>query len=69
MAEQADLREAVRQRYATAALNVLESDGGSCCGPPGCGSTDPVTTDLYLPGTLLQRELWRRRWGVGTQRH
>ncbi len=50
MAEQADLREAVRQRYATAALNVLESDGGSCCGPPGCGSTDPVTTDLYLPG-------------------
>ena len=52
MAEQADMREAVRQRYATAALSVLESGGGSCCGPSGCGSADPVTADLYLPGEV-----------------
>ena len=50
MAEQAEMREAVRQRYATAALSVLESGGGSCCGPSGCGSADPVTADLYEPG-------------------
>lgn len=46
------MQEAVRQRYAAAALTVLESGGGSCCGPSGCcsGSNDPVSADLYLDG-------------------
>ncbi len=49
MTEQTDLREAVRQRYAAAALTVLESGGGSCCGPVGCcgEAVDPVSSDLY----------------------
>lgn len=49
MVEQAELREAVRERYAAAALTVLASGGGSCCGPVGCcgGSSDPVSSDLY----------------------
>jgi ubiquinone/menaquinone biosynthesis C-methylase UbiE len=49
MVEQTGLREAVRERYAAAALTVLTSPGGSCCGPVGCcgGSNDPVSSDLY----------------------
>ncbi|MFT4227936.1 arsenite methyltransferase [Micropruina sp.] len=44
------LREAVRQRYATAAQLTLAGEPGSCCGPSGCcadTSADPITADLY----------------------
>ena len=53
MAEQGEIREAVRQRYAAAALAVLEPDSsdGGCCESGCCGgSTDPVTSDLYDAG-------------------
>ncbi|MBK8463754.1 MAG: methyltransferase domain-containing protein [Nigerium sp.] len=65
MAEQAEMREAVRQRYATAALSVLESGGGSCCGPSGCGSADPVTADLYEPGEAPSKGALAASLGCG----
>ena len=68
MAEQADMREAVRQRYATAALSVLESGSGSCCGPSGCGSADPVTADLYLPGEAPSEGALAASLGCGNLR-
>ena len=38
----ADLREAVRERYASEALRVLEGgEDGSCCGPDGCLGDSP----------------------------
>jgi SAM-dependent methyltransferase len=51
MVGDAELRESVGQRYATAALTLLGSPTGSCCGPSGCcgGSNDPVSRDLYEP--------------------
>ena len=46
-----DLREIVRERYGQAALRVVEGqEKGSCCGTAGsCGSTGPITADLYDP--------------------
>lgn len=48
------LREAVRTRYAGAALQVLGADSSSeasCCGPscctPGANAENPITSDLY----------------------
>jgi arsenite methyltransferase len=40
------LREAVRSRYASAALNVLES-ASSCCDVTCCGTSDTVSENLY----------------------
>lgn len=42
----AEVKELVRDRYASAAVRVIESSG---CGPGCCGgsSTDPVSVDLY----------------------
>ena len=43
-----DLKAVVRQKYGEAALKVVEGEKGSCCGTGcGCGSTDPITRDLY----------------------
>lgn len=44
-----DVREVVRERYGQAALRVVQGqEKGSCCGTGGsCGSTDPITRDLY----------------------
>jgi ubiquinone/menaquinone biosynthesis C-methylase UbiE len=41
-----DVKELVRDRYASAAIRVIQSEG---CGPGCCGAEtlDPVTTDLY----------------------
>ncbi len=49
MVEQADLKEAVRQRYAAAAQAALGLAGGGCCGPSGRGdgAADPITSGLY----------------------
>lgn len=43
------VREMVRERYGLAALGVIEGqEKASCCGTGGsCGSTDPITSDLY----------------------
>ena len=52
MAEQLELREAVRERYASAARSSLQEAGGSCCGTACCGdgSSDPVSSGLYEEG-------------------
>ena len=44
-----DVREVVRERYGQAALRVVEEQAkGSCCGTgASCGTTDPITRDLY----------------------
>ena len=44
-----EVREIVRERYGQAALRVVEGqEKGSCCGTGlTCGSTDPITRDLY----------------------
>jgi ubiquinone/menaquinone biosynthesis C-methylase UbiE len=57
MAELEEVRDAVRERYAKAAVAVGE-DSGSCCGGSGCGDTARITDDqrdlfgsgLYDPG-------------------
>ena len=50
MSEQIELREAVRERYASAARQSLQLESASCCGSScGCGdaSTDAVSVGLY----------------------
>ena len=49
MTEQIELREAVRERYASAARQSLQIGSTSCCGPSCCGdgSNDPVSSGLY----------------------
>jgi ubiquinone/menaquinone biosynthesis C-methylase UbiE len=43
------VREIVKERYGQAALRVVQGqEKASCCGTGGsCGSTDPITRDLY----------------------
>jgi SAM-dependent methyltransferase len=45
----AEVKELVRDRYASAAIRVIQSEG---CGPGCCGgsSSDPVSVDLYDAG-------------------
>jgi arsenite methyltransferase len=56
MAEVVDTREAVRQRYALAALQVLDDGRApSCCGGSTCcggGAADPISADLYAAAEL-----------------
>src|SRR5512133_1089162 len=49
MADQLELREAVRERYASAARSSLQQASGSCCGTACCGDAadDPVSSGLY----------------------
>lgn len=43
-----EIREVVRQRYGQAALNVLESKDGACCGSNCCSSEDDaISSNLY----------------------
>ena len=48
MTGQLELREAVRERYASAARVALDL-GGACCGPSCCGggSSDPFSAGVY----------------------
>jgi SAM-dependent methyltransferase len=50
--DQLELREAVRERYASAARSSLQLAGGGCCGTSCCGdgSVDPVSSGLYDEG-------------------
>jgi SAM-dependent methyltransferase len=60
---ESEIQELVRDRYASAAIKVVEAGG---CGPGCCGTTsfDPVTVDLYdaaeaaeVPGAAIQASL------------
>ena len=47
-----DIKEAVKERYGQAALQVKNGGNASCCGTPstansGCGCGDPITANLY----------------------
>jgi len=43
-----DVKSVVREKYGEAALCVLNGNQSGCCGPEcGCGSGDPITSDLY----------------------
>ena len=43
-----EVREAVREKYGAVAKSVRTGEGGSCCGTaPGCGCSDPITSNLY----------------------
>ncbi len=59
----ADVKNAVREKYAEAARQVV-AGGSACCGPSGRGGCDPVTTNLYdadqaggVPSEALQASL------------
>ncbi|MCS7043797.1 MAG: arsenite methyltransferase [Bryobacteraceae bacterium] len=67
MSEKKQVQEAVRERYAQAALQVLGGAGASCCSPAsscGAGGSDPITAALYgeaekseLPETAVAASL------------
>jgi len=47
-----DIKEAVKEKYGQAALQVTKGGAAACCGTspsaePGCGCGDPVTANLY----------------------
>ena len=43
-----DVTQVVRERYALAALQVIDGTKPGCCGAgPSSGSADPITSDLY----------------------
>jgi SAM-dependent methyltransferase len=44
--DETNIKEAVKQKYGEAALNVL-NNGSSCCGPTCCDGEDPITSRLY----------------------
>ncbi|MFY9315321.1 MAG: arsenite methyltransferase [Burkholderiales bacterium] len=64
--EKTDLKTVVKERYASAALNVAAGSQGACCGsrPGDAGSCDPITGNLYedaqkdqLPDAAVQASL------------
>lgn len=47
-----DIKEAVKEKYGQAALQVKNGGAASCCGTPStansaCGCSDPITANLY----------------------
>jgi arsenite methyltransferase len=43
-----DVKDAVREKYARAAIRVTSGEGSSCCSDSCCGaSADPITSNLY----------------------
>ena len=46
-----ELRAVVRAKYGEAAVRAAAGSKGSCCGTNGCGTTDPITRDLYDAAT------------------
>jgi len=63
-----DIREAVKEKYAAAALRV-QSGGNPCCGPApdtGC-CADPITSNLYSEGQSgeIPEEALRASLGCG----
>jgi len=48
-----DIKSTVRDRYARAALTVVEGgEKGSCCGTSDCCGDDPITSNLYEQAQL-----------------
>ncbi len=41
------IRETVREKYGAAARSVSLGGAKSCCGANGCGTADPITSNLY----------------------
>ncbi len=42
------IKQIVREKYGAAALRAATGQGSSCCGgSEGCGTADPITSDLY----------------------
>ncbi|MEQ1731794.1 MAG: arsenite methyltransferase, partial [Vicinamibacterales bacterium] len=41
-----EIQQAVQEHYGAIAASVRKGDGG-CCGPTSCGSSDPITSNLY----------------------
>jgi SAM-dependent methyltransferase len=60
-----EIQNAVKDKYGAIAAGVSRKSGGSgCCGPSGCGCSDPITSNLYsdaerdaLPDTAVQASL------------
>lgn len=49
------VKEVVRTRYGQAALRASSGERSSCCGgSTGCGTADPITSDLYRPEQIGQ---------------
>jgi SAM-dependent methyltransferase len=45
-----DIQQAVRDKYGALATSVTKSSAAvkvGCCGPTGCGTGDPITSNLY----------------------
>jgi arsenite methyltransferase len=42
-----DVQETVREKYGAIANAVRISSSSDCCGPPACGCSDPITSNLY----------------------
>jgi arsenite methyltransferase len=49
-----DIKEAVRERYGKAALNVVSSKSSCCCGSSAKVSRDPITSNLYATGEVAE---------------
>ncbi len=57
MKERADVREAVRERYAAAAREAARNRAASCCGPVECCGTEEqnvISQDLYAAEELAK---------------
>ena len=62
-----NVKQAVREKYGQAALQVVSGAGASCCGTQPsscCGSPNPITSNLYdelqkseLPSTAVLASL------------
>ena len=63
-----ELKAVVREKYGEAARRAVEGAKSSCCGSScGCGTTDPITSDLYteLETAELPREAVLASLGCG----
>ncbi len=50
-----DIKATVKQKYGEAALRAQQGDTSSCCGGScGCGTADPITSNLYTRGETDQ---------------
>ncbi len=45
--DSAGIKTVVREKYGQAARDVAAGGAKSCCGSNGCGTADPITSDLY----------------------
>ncbi|MGW8179999.1 MAG: arsenite methyltransferase, partial [bacterium] len=59
------IRESIKKKYGSAALNVLKS-GASCCGS-GPSNCDPITSNIYESGTaeMVPEEAFLASLGCG----